>query len=63
MTLLCMVSHTVRSICTNQVGDTMSGTLKVTRNAVNPRELDLQLSWTATSSTASYKGQQDYKVC
>jgi hypothetical protein len=41
----------------------MSGTLKVTRNAVNPRELDLQLSWTAVASTASCKGQQDYKVC
>lgn len=46
-------------------GDAVSGRLALSRNEVNPRELSLRITWTATrqSSGKTYGGSQSYTVC
>lgn len=46
-------------------GDAVAGRLALHRNEINPRELGLTLTWTATkqSTGRTYGGTQTYSVC
>lgn len=46
-------------------GDAVAGTLSLHRNEVNPRELGLTVTWTATrqSTGRTFGGTQKYTVC
>ncbi|CAM9689016.1 unnamed protein product [Chrysoparadoxa australica] len=51
---------------TLEAGDKMTGVVALTRNELNPRELDITVSWqsssTASGTTQECKGRQCYKV-
>ncbi|KAG5179000.1 S-adenosyl-L-methionine-dependent methyltransferase [Tribonema minus] len=50
---------------TLQAGDSISGTLRLRRDNVNPRELNLTLSWSAVTAAAgaTTKCSQQFSVC
>ncbi|CAM9452005.1 unnamed protein product [Choristocarpus tenellus] len=47
------------------VGDALIGQLSLSRNEVNPRELEVKVTWSATQlqTGKTYGGMQSYSVC